>query len=957
MKLLLFVILFSFVVHAEEDVERRRTGLLNLLNEEQTEVTRLSKQVEHQNPNLLLRIAEINLEKARLIKEKENDEYLAIPTLERAKKNKEDYFKTSKQLFLNAQKICLSITSRFPNYKSLGDVYYILAYNFKEFNQEAKAQKYFELAMESTGSKSITKVKTQLALAEIHYNQKNYSQAIPLYEGAINQKDKWWTKDAYNLSWSYFKTGKSDKAIAMMLEIHKKSTTGEYVDMSNLAARDVGLFYAEAGRSDEAIQFYKIIGKNFSEQLIKLAKFLLEQTKPTQAEKTLAEALKYETSETARKDIFLTQLALFDKFGKYDLHLTASEDLKKLADKGILNSDEIEIVKVQAQKMGAMLQKQAVASTYKHKPEIRKKKAEQSSAYFALVGSFDKGKSSESEATYLQAETMYGSENFEDALKLYEKAFDVATNNKDNKYQKLSVEGMLACLAQADVSNKTKDKFYEPVYLRYLKANPKGSKSQEIYEKLFVLYKGKNDIAGAEKILTQYRANFPEKVLEQEKMLEEVIVYHSGKNDTTQIRGWINRINSGEFVVTKKFADRLRQQLTAIQLTDAQTFDSKGDKKAAIENYYKVYQAPESTIETKRNSSYNLALLFFKNNNDKQFYTWAVNSLNIMTVEDVKKFDDTFSIMASELFYRQEFAASTDLALRALNKLCTVNSRTKLVHFRIYTQVNIADGNMEEANKVIEEAKKCGLEDKDISEAYFLMLDECLKKERYELASNTIAKMESDKTIRGRLIPYLQELKIAYRKVGNTEKPQEYDQKINQYFTEATKNKYEIPLLARDFMVNSVLLQMEVIVKEIINLKLSFPEGTFNQTMKKKFSYFTQLNSLAEKAFASGSGKGIVKAAIYKAEAQQRFVKEVRDFVPNGKDENYINAFKKDMVKTTEPILKDSLSLIVETKNTIREKKILSHDNDWFMSSKRLPIKLEYRYIYDGVTMDRGGRK
>src|SRR5688572_20850830 len=112
MRWICLLALLSFNTLAQDDIERRRNSLLNLLTEEQTEVTRLSKQVDHQNPNLLLRIAEINLEKARLIKEKENDAYLAIPPQERARKNKEDYFKTSKQLFLNAQKICVNITEK-----------------------------------------------------------------------------------------------------------------------------------------------------------------------------------------------------------------------------------------------------------------------------------------------------------------------------------------------------------------------------------------------------------------------------------------------------------------------------------------------------------------------------------------------------------------------------------------------------------------------------------------------------------------------------------------------------------------------------------------------------------------------------------------------------------------------------------------------------------------------------
>lgn len=953
MKVLLLVILFSINARAA-DIDKRRDGIINLLNEELTEVTRLSSQVDHQNPNLLLRMGQINLEKARLLKEKENDTYLSISPEERSKKNKEAYFQNSKQFFINAQKVCLQIIERFPNYKAIGDVYYIVGQIAKETNQDDKAKKYFEMAIQKQGGDPVSKNKSKLAMAEMLFNSKEYSKAMPLYEDSMDPKSRWWTKDSFNLAWCYFQTGKYDKAINLMREVFEKSSNGQYVDMSNVASRDLGLFYAEAGKTDEAINFYKKIGKNFSEQLLKLGRHLIDQGKTTQAENALNEALKYEQNDEAKKEIYITQLALFDRYGRFDKHLETSEQLVKLHERGLLNQDDITVLKFQAGKMGAILQKQATDITYKHDAPLRKKKAEQSIAYFAIVGKFEQAKTVES--TYLQAETLYGSEQYEASLKYYEAAYDQAAKKPDAKYLKLSVEGMLAVLGQKELSEKTKEKYYEQVYVRYLNYDPKSERSKEIYQKLFNVYTDKKDLANSERVVTAYRKNFPDDVLTQEKMLEFILAGYS-KSNPEKFKEWLGKINSGEFVVTPKFAERLRTELTAVQLSDAQKLEDSGKKNDAIKNYHNVYTSKDSTAEAKETAAYNLAVLFYKAHSEKQYYYWAAASLAFMKAEKIKKYEETFETMATELFYRQEFDAARDLSIRAMKKICNANMASKPVYFKIATQVLISENRLEESAAAIDEGERCKIEPKHLNEARFLLMDALIKDQRYEMFNKTLNELESQPILAGKLIFYYSELMKAYQKAGNSELASSCYRKMFSSYEAAQKAKSEISANSRDIIAHYNLLEMEKQVKQFNDLRITFPEDVFNKTMKKKFQQLEDIKNAMEKIFLVGSGKGIVRAAQLTVEAQQKFVKEVKEFTPTGKEEGYVKAFKKDMDKNMAPILQDSLTLISETKRAIKDEKILSHDNNWFLSDRRFPIELEYRYVYDGVTMDRGGKK
>src|SRR3989344_219592 len=94
-------ILFLFVcfhvgLRASDTVSTNRRELIKIADEELQEFIRLSNQKHHKDPKILLRMAELTLEKARLIKEGENETFLNINPEKRAKLNKKNYFRESK---------------------------------------------------------------------------------------------------------------------------------------------------------------------------------------------------------------------------------------------------------------------------------------------------------------------------------------------------------------------------------------------------------------------------------------------------------------------------------------------------------------------------------------------------------------------------------------------------------------------------------------------------------------------------------------------------------------------------------------------------------------------------------------------------------------------------------------------------------------------------------------------
>lgn len=90
----IFLLLISQSVFAQKlTMDERRKQILSIVDDEIKEVTRLAKQENFGNPDTLLRISELNLEKGRLFRENENEQFLAVPTAERQSINRAQFFK------------------------------------------------------------------------------------------------------------------------------------------------------------------------------------------------------------------------------------------------------------------------------------------------------------------------------------------------------------------------------------------------------------------------------------------------------------------------------------------------------------------------------------------------------------------------------------------------------------------------------------------------------------------------------------------------------------------------------------------------------------------------------------------------------------------------------------------------------------------------------------------------
>lgn len=952
---LLGLILTNSLFAAKLSLDQRRKQILSIVDEELSEVTRLAQQQNYKSPDTLLRLSELHLEKARLYREAENEQYLSVPPEERRNLNKASYFQTSAKSFENANEAALVVVKRFPNYKNIGDVYYILAYNYKELGNNEAARKYFALSADKSQPGTKISFKSKLALADYNFNEHKFAKAIPLYEASINKVDeRWWTKDAFNLAWSYYRVKNYDRAISLMKEIHKKSADTKYIDMRSLVERDIGIFFVDAGRMNDAIGFYEGLGLNYTEQFVKIANAITTQGRFAQAESLLNQAAKTEKRQEKRVEILLAQLDLFDKYSKTAEHLNVCKELVQIHQRSKLSEDNFKRLVFHVNKKAAELQKATASDIYKNVAKVKQQKSQQSIAYFELSAQLNPGE--KAETLFFQGETAYAANDYSKAIQFYITAFDQAKSKNNKKIMTQSLEGMLAALGQPGLNPKIAEKNYGPVYSRYLSFDSKSDKAHSVFVKLFNTQYDDKDITGAENTLDQFSQNFPKDLKTQEAMLAKIMEHYRSKKDYASVKRYVNDINSGKYKVSAKYADALRSLMTKIQIEGVQQSLEKGDKASALTGYHQIYESSESTPKAKTNAAYNLSVLYYELGDSNQSYSWAVKALKDMEIQDVLKFSDSYLSIAAGLFLRQHFAHSSDLSYKVLAKLCKENSSNKVVAYKNAVFIALANGELDKATQIRDFGKSCSIADKAIAEVSFELLKDLAKNKRWETYAENLKDLEKNSVNNPQLIKPYEDYRKELLSIGDISEAKAIESKQNQFYNQAKQQKLDVPVEALDVMADKILASVYEKKKRVDQVELRFPENDFNNAVKLKLQILDQLTTDVNSIQKIGSGKGIVEAYKVVIEAYEGFGQTLKSFTPEGKSPEYVASFQRAMAEVYRPILNNAQKQRHEIKKLILENKILSNSNYAVLYS---PMENFKRYMTDkdAVLMDRGGKR
>ncbi len=919
---LLLILFFSLSAFSQTASEKRQK-IIKIINEEIKEVNRLSRQYKQKNPSVLFRKSELFLEKGRIIKEIENERYLDIPVKRRRKLKKKNYFKESYSLFLRARSVAQKLLKSFPGYDRSSDVYYILGFNEKEFGSNKKALEFLLKAERYAAPGSKSKIRAQNALAEIYYNQKKYRKAINYYEKNLQiLKDRWWTKDAYNLSWSHFRIRNYERAIELMKKVEDLSQKSQYIDMSGQVEKDIGLFYAESGKIKEGVTHYKKYNKDYTLELITIATFLKEQGKYAQALSVLTEALKISKTDKNKVKILLARIQLFDKYEKSNYHLKDCIALYRLTKNYQLTKDQFEIFKYQLKRQVGKLQNQIASPTYKKSKAVTKRKIKNVVSYLALLKDLEPQK--KDDTNFYMAETYYQGDFFDKAIDSYQAAFKEASKRGDKKIMKLSMEGMLSAIGQPKSKFRNRDKYIYPVFNSYLAYDSRSTKAKEIYKRLYRNQYEKKNTVEMKKLLSKYANLYPKDIKNQEKMINSLIELYNQKKQAGQLALLMSELSGGKYKISSKARKNLFSVYQKIEIKRVEQSLAKGNYSKAIEGYLKIYSNKKSTAKAKANAAYNLMAISLKGLKLQETYNWGLKASKLMTDKDFYAYRSSFLSVSKYLFERMQFTASADLSHRSLGKICKSKTKLKQQFFNNAVINYRAFGNVNKIKSLRRLVKICGLPTSSLVLLDKEVLGLYLYDQKYESLGLYIGSISGNKELHPELAMYSTLIYNYYNDKKVFYKLKEWQRNIQNYYKSSQRQNKKVPVIVLDAIANFNMGSIQRLDNQVDNIQLSFPEKVFNSRLQGKLQKLNALTAEALKIQKIGSGRGIVTAFEILVSSYLKVAEEINSFEPKGKSPQYIKSFKKSMRQLTSPLFKKARDFEKQAQRAISKNEILT---------------------------------
>ena len=221
-----------------------------------------------------IRLFELYGEKLNLLLEKENEYKLNFEKKGSANAIK-NVVKIQKATLIKLEKIANVIERQTRDQNVLAKVNYYRSLNYyvvkdyKHFYQNIKKA-------EAQNKDPKRAIRIYSKLADFHFNEKQFSQAIFYYEKLTRVNNDWKTKVYYNLSWSYLKSEKINKALNYIINAWKLEKTGKYYELGDQLVDSLLLFFAYAKKTKQGLIFLNENNLINLSNLLKYSKYIFE---------------------------------------------------------------------------------------------------------------------------------------------------------------------------------------------------------------------------------------------------------------------------------------------------------------------------------------------------------------------------------------------------------------------------------------------------------------------------------------------------------------------------------------------------------------------------------------------------------------------------------------------------------------------------------------------------------
>lgn len=736
MKRLLFALFVSCSAFtATENVRPvkvdRWTRLMTLVGHEM----KILENAKRKGVEIKYRMLELHSERLKLIHEKNNREFMEKSKKIGSGKNKELYFKETRDYYNVTKSFGQKIIREEVRNSRKAEIMYALALNSRDYGRDNITEKYLlEVISIVKDSHNSLRHHAETALADFYYNEKRYPEAIAYYERVIKKtEDDWMTKHLFNLSWCYLKSRQFDKAIEAIKKSYFESKNPLYVNIKDQVLENIGSFYVYAGRPMDGLDFYLENEKNPIPYLLPMAlkasdkgheketKSILDAT-----QKVIDKNRFYEHQE----ELLHTYLDYYRHYNRFADHEKVSRDLVAYYKKAHQEQEKDKKTKFKIELKDEAIEKMRSLAGFlqvKLAKDIKKDETNFKEEDLQIVLNFFQhlivlDSSRKVEYFYFRAETYFSVHQYKSAAPSYVEAVNEAKRVKNDDLARKSLNSLLALTGQEELDKNDNMKYLIFAYSEHVGLWPRDEKSEKIYPKLYEIYREAFDDIKATAVIASYNKAYPEHLAEQQTFMTKILDQFIEKKNTEKLTHWVAQFKTGFLSFPKTTIDKTEIVLGNILFIQYQEMAKKGLRLEAAKGFEGLYVHKLYPDKVKYQAAFFAAMAYLELGETVKSYYWQELAHARMTEEQKLERREEQLKMAERTYKLQDFVTSFKLSTFLLKKYCHLKDETQNRFYEIAVMTSLVEEKPEVSEKIALNFSKCtnktALKDAALSQVY-----------------------------------------------------------------------------------------------------------------------------------------------------------------------------------------------------------------------------------------------
>lgn len=824
-------------VQAISSLKQRENSLL-LINAQIAEI----KKNKITGPELQYRLIELYSDRLKIIRDEENARFLKESAVNK-KINKASFFTKSMEEYKKIDNFGRAVIQKNPTYIRIGEIYLTLGLNARDFaGDENQSEKYLLTGLEITPKNSPLIYHFKVALAEHFYTTKNFSKSELYYQDVVkNKENEMLTKHLHNYAWCLIQSNKLEYALKIVHYGYALSDTNNkkyYADMKEPLLYTAAYLYLATKKIEEGISF---ISKNAVAPGEFLVNFAYKNLEIGDASKTKLILDSFKNICIQKKDregevkTYLAMLDIYKKNNDITNHFNTLKDFIKVKDYPELSLDDKKNAISEITNIAGLMQRRTLESVdrdLKKRNNFKPEMLEITLKYFDALMILDATK--KDQYSFFQAETLYGSLEYERALEAYKRTFEMPKGTGKEDLKKKSLTSMLAILAEPSLDPKKVMSLSFYVYQKYLALYPQDELSRKLFPKLFNLYVKNNQYIEANELIIPFSTAFPQEKEVQKGMIATVVEDSLKKKDLALVLFWFNKTKSGFLGFDENFKTKLEAAVASLYFERIASLEKDNKKEEAVLEYLKIYNNNNFGSKIKSKAVFNASALYLELGKFQESYNYLKMSLTILTPQETFELKDKILKISKQYYVYQELGLAADLSKMMLEKYCKEKFVEKQEFFSQATYFYLIDGKIQQSLQSLSLGKTCLIEDQKQEEVLLQNLKE-------------LAEVQN-----------LEGLNVYYNAFGKSES-------LNKYFTDAYLGMYwsalEYNQLEKSNQIKGILSNLG---KNNNTIKSLFSAQEFVEKMRSEsFYFFTPSEKFKEELFQKELDQAFKKLTQY----------------------------------------------------------------------------------------------